>query len=166
MTDTRTPAVRRQIMAAVRQRDTAPELKLRGALYRAGLRGWRCDYRSVPGRPDIAWPALRVAVFVDGAFWHGHPSRHRPGRSGEYWDQKIAGNIERDRRIDAELGECGWEVVRIWDFEIRRAVDEAVERVRHTLRKKVLTSPSGPAWQRALAEMGQTEVDDVCSGRA
>lgn len=66
---------------------------------------------------------------MDGAFWHGHPSRHRPGRSGDYWDKKIARNVERDRRVDRELEAMGWTVERIWDFEIRRNLDAVVERV-------------------------------------
>jgi DNA mismatch endonuclease (patch repair protein) len=137
-------------MAAVRQRDTAPELELRGALYRAGVRGWRCNYSSAPGRPDLAWPRLRVAVFVDGAFWHGHPSRHQPGRSGSYWDAKIAGNVARDRRVDAELRSGGWEIVRLWDFEVLREPAEAVERVLAVLRRRAARSPNGSNWQRAL----------------
>ena len=129
MTDTRSPEKRRQIMAAVRQRDTAPELQLRQALYAAGMRGWRCNVKHLPGCPDIAWIGLRVAIFVDGAFWHGHPSRHRPGRSGTYWDEKIAGNVERDRRVDQELQDLGWLVIRTWDFEVRQDTDSVVKRI-------------------------------------
>jgi DNA mismatch endonuclease (patch repair protein) len=66
---------------------------------------------------------------VDGAFWHGHPSRHKPGRSGEYWDRKIEQNVARDRRVDRELCESGWEVLRIWDFEIRDDLNVTVARV-------------------------------------
>jgi DNA mismatch endonuclease, patch repair protein len=160
VTDTRTPEVRRRIMSAVRQRDTAPELELRRALYGAGVRGWRCNYSSAPGRPDIAWPALQVAVFVDGAFWHGHPSRHRPGRSGVYWDAKIEGNMARDRRVDDELRSAGWEVVRLWDFEVRRRPNDAVQRVRDVLRHRVAGSPNRSSWQRALSSAAQRERAD------
>lgn len=116
-------------MAAVRSADTGPELSLRRALYATGLRGWRCHYKRAPGKPDLAWPARRVAVFVDGAFWHGHSSRHRPGRSGAYWDEKIARNVERDREVDAALEAAGWTVVRVWDFEVVRELAGVVERV-------------------------------------
>jgi DNA mismatch endonuclease, patch repair protein len=133
MTDTRTAEQRSRIMAANRSKDTGPELVLRKSLYAAGLRGWRCHYRNAPGAPDIAWPSRKVAVFVDGAFWHGHPSRHRPGRSGTYWDEKIAANVERDRRVDAELRMLGWKVVRCWDFEIRRDAAGVVDRVKEAL---------------------------------
>jgi DNA mismatch endonuclease, patch repair protein len=77
---------------------------------------------------------LKVAVFVDGAFWHGHPSRHREGRSGLYWDEKIAGNVARDTRVNAELAAAGWTVLRAWDFEIRKELEDVVLRVRDTIR--------------------------------
>jgi DNA mismatch endonuclease, patch repair protein len=159
VTDTRTPADRRRIMAAVRRRDTGPELALRRALYHAGIRGWRCDYRRAPGRPDLAWPALRVAIFVDGAFWHGHPSRHRPGRSGAYWDNKIAANVARDRRIDAELRAAGWCAVRIWDFEVRQDVDSVVSMIVDVLMIGVRRSQVEPTWFRMLAADSHVKND-------
>lgn len=133
MTDTRTPEQRRRIMSAVRRTGTAPELKLRKALWAAGVRGWRCDFSKAPGRPDLAWPKRRVAVFVDGAFWHGHPSRHKPGRSGTYWDEKIAVNVERDRRVVRELEELGWAVERFWDFEVEKQVGGVISKIRRLL---------------------------------
>jgi DNA mismatch endonuclease, patch repair protein len=123
-------------MTAVRSADTAPELRLRRALYAAGVRGWRCHYKGAPGKPDLAWPSLRVAVFVDGAFWHGHISRHKPGRSGTYWDEKIARNVERDREVDAALRSAGWTGIRVWDFEVARELPTGVERVVRVLRER------------------------------
>lgn len=133
MTDTRTPAQRRRIMAAVRSRNTGPELALRRALYAAGLRGWRCHRRDLPGSPDLVFGRAKVAVFVDGAFWHGHPSRHKPGRSGRYWDEKIEQNVARDRRVDEELRRSGWTVLRIWDFEVTRELARTVARIAEAL---------------------------------
>jgi DNA mismatch endonuclease, patch repair protein len=127
-------------MAAVKSRNTGPEVELRRALYARGIRGWRCNYKRAAGRPDIAWPARRVAVFVDGAFWHGHPTRHKPGRSGEYWDRKIEQNVERDRRVDRELRKGGWGVLRLWDFEIRKDLDGSVARVVDTLERSIARS--------------------------
>lgn len=147
MTDTRTPEQRRRIMAAVRSTNTRPELRLRRALYAAGIRGWRCHYRGAAGKPDLAWPSLRVALFVDGAFWHGHPSRHRPGRSGEYWDRKIAKNVRRDRQNDQALGAAGWLVLRVWDFEVARELPDVVDRVFALLHERAHGSSE---WQRAL----------------
>lgn len=139
-------------MSAVRRRDTEPEIALRRALHAAGIRGWRCDYRRAPGRPDIAWPSLRVAVFVDGAFWHGHPSRHRPGRSGTYWDEKIAANVARDRRVDTELQDLGWIVVRVWDFEVRKDIDHVVDLVAAALGDRLRKLDRVPArWRGQFA---------------
>jgi DNA mismatch endonuclease, patch repair protein len=134
-------------MTAVRSTDTGPELRLRRALYAAGIRGWRCHYERVLGKPDLAWPALRVAVFVDGAFWHGHPSRHKPGRSGAYWDAKIARNMQRDREIVTALESVGWTVLRAWDFEIRQDLPAIVARVTDVLRQRAGATAT---WQRHL----------------
>lgn len=147
MTDTRTPQQRRRIMTAVRSVDTAPELRLRRALYAAGIRGWRCHYKPAPGKPDLAWPALRVAVFVDGAFWHGHPSRHKPGRSGVYWDAKIARTVQCDRETATALQAAGWTVLRAWDFEIHRDLPAILARVTDVLRQR---AGGNAAWQRRL----------------
>jgi DNA mismatch endonuclease (patch repair protein) len=141
-------------MAAVRQRNTEPEVALRRGLYAAGIRGWRCNWTGAPGRPDLAWPARRIAVFVDGAFWHGHPSRHRPGRSGRYWDDKIAGNVARDRRLDTELRAAGWEVLRIWDFEVRRELVSVVGRVAALLSRRAPAKRDDVRWHRELIEAG------------
>jgi len=122
---------RSRLMARVRTRDTAPELALRRALWAAGIRGWRL-HRPLPGRPDLAFGNARLAVFVDGAFWHGHPDYYR-GQSGEFWDRKIARNRERDERVDRELAELGWRVLRRWDFEVERDPTGCVRRVSATL---------------------------------
>lgn len=134
-------------MASVCSSHTTPEIRLRKALYAAGIRGWRCHYNRAVSKPDLAWPALRVAVFVDGAFWHGHPSRHRPGRSGDYWDLKIARNIERDRDIDAILCEAGWDVIRVWDFEVRKELATVVDRVRTNLAPRAIGDAT---WHRTV----------------
>jgi DNA mismatch endonuclease (patch repair protein) len=118
-------------MARVRTRDTAPEVALRQALYAAGVRGWRL-HRQLPGKPDIVFGRARIAVFVDGAFWHGHPDYYS-GQSGEFWDKKIAGNRSRDERVNAELDALGWMVIRIWDFEVERDPVTCVDRIRKAL---------------------------------
>jgi DNA mismatch endonuclease, patch repair protein len=129
MPDTYSAEVRSRVMARVKSRDTGPELVLRRALYRRGLRGWRCHRSDLPGKPDLTFGPARLAVFVDGGFWHGHPSKWWLGRSGSYWDTKITRNIERDRRVDSELADAGWRVLRLWDFEIVRDPEAAGEQV-------------------------------------
>jgi DNA mismatch endonuclease, patch repair protein len=136
MADNLTPEQRSRTMARIRGRNTGPELLLRRALWRRGLRGYRLNVRRLPGRPDLAWGHLRVAVFVDGAFWHGHPSAYKPGKSGRYWDEKIARNVARDRAADEALVEMGWTVIRLWDFDVRRNVELCVEAVETALSQR------------------------------
>lgn len=133
MPDTYPPETRSRVMAAVKGQDTGPELALRRALYAAGVRGWRCHRRDLPGRPDVAFGRNRLAVFVDGAFWHGRPDRYWQGRSGPYWDAKIARNQARDRRVDEELTVLGWRVLRLWDDDVDADPDAAARRVIETL---------------------------------
>lgn len=82
--------------------------------------------RSLPGKPDLAFIGLKVAVFCDGAFWHGHPEHFTFGKSGAYWDEKIARTKERDRQADVALEGLGWNVIRFWDFEIAGDLDRCV----------------------------------------
>lgn len=107
-------------MRVVKGKDTALELRFRSLLWRHGIRGYRCHLRSVTGTPDVAWKGIRVAVFIDSAWWHGHPSRWTPGRLPGTWDAKIARNRERDEEVAAALLSRGWLVVCIWDFEIEK----------------------------------------------
>ncbi len=105
-------------MARIGSRDTKPELLLRRALFAEGVRGWRCHLRELPGRPDIAFTRWRLAVFVDGGFWHGHPDHFTFGKSGAYWDAKITRTQQRDRDVTSALVSTGWTVHRVWDFAI------------------------------------------------
>lgn len=129
MADTYPPEVRSRVMARVKGRDTGPELALRRALFQLGIRGWRCHRKNLPGKPDIAFGRVRLAVFVDGGFWHGHPTKWWRGRSGPYWDRKISRNIARDRTANAELSQLGWRVLRLWDFEVKADPEAAARRV-------------------------------------
>lgn len=117
-------------MAAIRRRDTKPEVALRSALHRSGLR-FRKDYPlRVDGkliRPDIAFPRRRVAVFVDGCFWHSCPDHGRkPGENEKYWLPKLTRNADRDREQTQALESAGWAVLRIWEHV---ALPDAVDRV-------------------------------------
>jgi DNA mismatch endonuclease (patch repair protein) len=108
-------------MQAQRIRDTAPEMAVRRALHALGLR-YRLDRAVVPGtrrRVDIVFPRPKVAVLVDGCFWHGCPSHgsRTPSANAWYWPAKIAGNIARDEDTGRRLAEEGWLVVRVWEHE-------------------------------------------------
>lgn len=129
MPDTYPPEVRSRVMARVKGRETGPELALRRALWAAGLRGWRLHRKDLPGRPDVIFPSARVAVFVDGAFWHGHPRKFRPGASGDYWDAKIARNMARDKKANRELKRAGWKVIRLWDFDVVANPEKVARRI-------------------------------------
>jgi DNA mismatch endonuclease (patch repair protein) len=128
MPDRLSKEARSRVMSGIRSKDTGPELALRKGLHAAGVRGWRCHVRSLPGSPDLAFTRARLAVFCDGAFWHGHPEHFRAGRSGTYWDEKIARTQERDRNANAALTDMDWVVLRFWDFEIKSELERCVSR--------------------------------------
>jgi len=111
---------RRALMGRVRQKNTAPEIRLRKALHAAGIR-FRLHDKRLPGRPDIVLPGRRLAVFVHGCFWHRHESCSRtttPKSNATYWTQKFAENIERDQRKTNQLRSEGWNVRIVWECEI------------------------------------------------
>ena len=121
-------------MARQRTRDTDPEVALRRILHDRGLR-YRLD-RPLPGLPrrraDITFGRQRVAVFVDGCFWHACPEHGTwPKRNDEWWAVKIRRNIELDRETDAHLRACGWTVIRVWEHE---SAAEAADRVECVVR--------------------------------
>ncbi|MGI8796786.1 MAG: very short patch repair endonuclease [Acidimicrobiia bacterium] len=114
----------RRRMQLQRERDTAPEIALRRELHRRGLR-YRLDRPIVPGtrrRVDIVFGPARVAVFVDGCFWHGCPKHgvRQHDINGWYWPNKIAGNRERDADTTKRLRQAGWKVIRVWEHESSR----------------------------------------------
>src|ERR1700722_19051919 len=118
-------------MRANRRTDTKPEMALRRALHKLGYR-YRKDYRlDLDGgrrvRPDIAFTARRVAVFVGGCFWHACPQHGRnPAVNVNYWTPKLRRNVERDRVADQTLAAAGWQVVRVWEHE---SLEDAVASV-------------------------------------
>ena len=122
-------------MARIRSKDTGPERALRRALWGRGVRGWRVHAASLPGKPDLAFTRWQVAVFVDGCFWHGHPDFFTPGKSGAYWDAKIERTKQRDRQANEALRRMGWQVVRLWDFEIEDDLNGCVAQVEGVLAK-------------------------------
>lgn len=108
-------------MRAVKGGKTSLEQRVRAELARRGVRGWCMNDKEVPGKPDFAFTASKVAVFVNGCFWHGCRKCRRPMpvANKEYWAEKIARNVRRDARIRAKLRRRGWTVVSIWEHEIR-----------------------------------------------
>ena len=118
-------AVRSRNMAAIRGKDTAPELAVRRILHAMGLR-FRLHRKDLPGRPDIVLPKHRTVVFVHGCFWHRHEACRyttTPKTRQEFWQSKFAANIERDNRNRTDLLQLGWRVIVIWECELRRPSD-------------------------------------------
>ncbi len=127
------PLSKSEQMARVRSRNTEPERMLRRALWGAGLR-----YRlrlQLPGSPDVAFPGPKVAVFVDGCFWHGCPEHYTaPVRQAEFWAAKLGRNRARDEHVDAELSALGWRSVRVWEHSVQRDLPAVVRRLRNLIR--------------------------------
>ena len=120
-----------------KNRDTRPEMALRRLVHHRGMR-YRVNQRVLGRcRPDLVFSGPRVAVFVDGCYWHGCPE-HGPtqfrGPNADLWRQKIRTNRERDRRNDDELAEAGWTVLRVWECELKRNVESAAEQVERLVR--------------------------------
>jgi len=120
-------------MRAQRRRDTAPEVALRRELHRRGARFFvdRAPLRSLRRRADLVFPRKKVAVYVDGCFWHSCPQHATsPKTNAQWWADKLAANVVRDRDTDARLAAAGWRVVRIWEHE---DPTEAADRVQAAL---------------------------------
>jgi DNA mismatch endonuclease (patch repair protein) len=143
MTDFLSVETRSRVMSKIRSTDTKPELALRRALFKCGVRGWRCHAKQLPGKPDVAFTRRKVAIFIDGCFWHGHPDFFTSGKSGSYWDAKIERTRERDRLANHALATAGWKVIRFWDFEVEERLDNCVERVLAALSEE--QGPNSPA---------------------
>jgi DNA mismatch endonuclease, patch repair protein len=134
--DVLTPRQRSHCMSRIRGKDTGPEVALRRALWAARLR-YRLHY-SIPGRPDIAFPGARVAVFVDGCFWHGCPLHSvKPKTNPEFWQRKIGMNMSRDHAVVQLLRAEGWSVLRFWEHEVNENASKVTARIARTVRRKL-----------------------------
>ena len=133
MTDTMTRQQRHDCMAAIKGKDTKPEMLVRKYLFSRGLR-FRLHDRRLPGSPDIVLPKYKAVVMVDGCFWHGHEGcrfYRLPRSNVEYWETKITRNKNRDIVNEDKLKQMGWRVIRVWECEIRKVSDrqETLERL-------------------------------------
>ena len=136
---------RSEIMRAVKGRDTGPEVALRKALHRRGLR-YRLNVKDLPGKPDLVFPRFRAALFVHGCFWHGHdcPRGARVPKSNRaYWTAKIARNKARDAANAERLAAAGWRVIIAWECELARA--GAAEAIAAAVRRsETVPADAGP----------------------
>jgi len=128
--DVLTRKQRAYCMSRIRGRDTGPESRFRKALWALGVR-YRIRNR-LPGRPDLVIPRARIAIFVDGCFWHHCPKHFvMPRTNRNFWRQKIGANRERDRNVNRKLRCDGWKVVRIWEHDIEKNLMRSCTRVLH-----------------------------------
>jgi DNA mismatch endonuclease (patch repair protein) len=123
-------------MAGIRRTDTKPELALRSALHKLGYRfrkDFRVDADGIKVRPDIVFTRLRIAVFVDGCFWHSCPDHgHAPTSNVWYWSEKLARNCARDTHVSTALTAAGWTVLRCWEHEpVAEVIDRLISEISH-----------------------------------
>lgn len=131
--DIMSPETRSAVMARIRGRDTGPELLLARLLRRA-CKTFQTHQRDLPGRPDFVFRRGKVAVFVDGCFWHGWRFPAWRLKLSEKWEAKIDANRKRDRRNHARLRRQGWHVIRIWEHQLKADPDACLRRILNALR--------------------------------
>lgn len=135
-----TATKRKQLMSKVRNRDTDIERQLCSLLWHNNLR-YRKHYK-ITGRPDIAFPGLKIAVFCDGDFWHGRQFAREGKKYNDFWFEKISQNIKRDRFVTRNLEKRGWKVIRFWKDEIKNQPSNCLTTILQTIheRKNELTT--------------------------
>lgn len=135
MADVLTPQQRSYNMSRIKSRETGPEIRLRKLLFAKGIRGYRTNY-GIPGRPDIVFTRLKIAVFIDGCFWHKCPKCFKkPATRSKFWMDKINSNVKRDREVNEILKKAGWKVIRLWEHEINETPAKAVDKIAKILLK-------------------------------
>lgn len=127
----------RHSMQGNKRADTKPEMLVRRRLRAAGLTGYRLQWKKAPGRPDIAFPGRKVAIFVNGCFWHRCPHCHpsMPKRNTAFWEAKFARNVARDQAALAALDEQGWTAITIWECQLKKdKIDQTMDTVINMVR--------------------------------
>ncbi len=132
-----------KILSKVRSKNTKTEIVLRKALWNSGFR-FRKNYVNLPGHPDIVFLKAKVAIFVDGEFWHGYDWEDRKTRlktNTEYWIPKIERNMQRDREQTQSLKDAGWTVVRLWEKQVINDILKCIEIIGNELTKNLNAKP-------------------------
>ena len=119
-------------MASIKSKNTKAERVLRLALWHRGIR-YRKNWRKLPGSPDIAITKYKIAIFVDGDFWHARGHEQDPGKqvatNKEFWKKKLARNVERDKEVNDQLTQQGWLVLRFWESDIKKDIDGVIAEI-------------------------------------
>lgn len=124
-----------KIMSSIKSKNTKPEITLRKALWKEGIRGYRLHWNKIPGKPDIAFPSKRIAIFVNGCYWHRCPNCNPkvPKSNTKFWLEKFNKNINRDHKKTEELKELGWTVLTLWECQIKNNLGACVLTVANNL---------------------------------
>lgn len=135
MSDVLTKKQRSFNMSRIRSRNTTPEKSFRKLLYNKGLRGYRLN-ANLTGKPDIVFRKYRLAIFIDGCFWHKCPKCFvEPETRKKFWLEKIESNIIRDRKVNKKLKKDGWQVVRLWEHEINKTPEKCFTKISNIILK-------------------------------
>lgn len=124
-------------MSQIKSKDTKIEVLVRSALHRKGHR-FKKHVKSLPGKPDVVFQKQKVAVFIDGDFWHGRLFKKWRGKLTPYWQRRIETNIARDKRNFRKLRRNGWTVVRIWEKATKKNLEKSLLKIELALHKKLL----------------------------
>lgn len=143
--DIMSPEKRSALMSRIKGRDTGPERLIAGALRHHGLT-WESHPTDLPGRPDFVFRGARIAIFIDGDFWHGWRFPAWRHKMSPFWEAKLEGNIRRDRRNRRRLQQLGWLVLRLWEHHIERDLDNCTSRILSALVSQTTVEHLGQAW--------------------
>ena len=124
-----------RVMSSNKAKNTKPELKLRKALYADGIRGYRLNWKKVPGKPDIAFPGKKVSIFINGCYWHRCPycELSLPKTNTDFWREKFEKNIKRDKKKEKELLDLGWIVLVFWECKIKTNMKDCTNKIKAIL---------------------------------
>lgn len=129
MTDVLTKKQRSYNMSQIKGKNTKPEVSLRKLLFVNGIRGYRTHYKLI-GKPDIVFPKEKIAIFIDGCFWHKCPKCFvEPETRKKFWMEKIGGNTKRDKEVNKVLRNDGWKILRFWEHEVRKFPNKIVSKI-------------------------------------
>jgi DNA mismatch endonuclease (patch repair protein) len=157
------PATRSAVMARIRGKDTKPERAIAELMATAGLQ-WEEHCKDLPGRPDFVLRSLKIAIFVDGDFWHGWRFPVWRLKLSEHWEQKIEGNMRRDVRNFRALRRAGWKVIRIWEHQVRKSPSLCLEKILSARASRGLAE-SKPAWHGESTQRPEGNVKRSREGK-
>ncbi|MEO6327490.1 MAG: very short patch repair endonuclease [Ginsengibacter sp.] len=124
-----------RIMSANKGKNTNPEILLRKGLWQKNVKGYRLHPKRIPGRPDIAFIHKKIAIFINGCFWHRcpHCKLPIPNSNSEFWENKFQKNLERDKRKIRELKKLGWKTITVWECQMKKDSNKIVEKLKRKL---------------------------------